>query len=74
MHKVLSSQFIYIYKDKFRGSIWGATNMRVLARKSGIPYERIRYWFSRQRKNFMEMDGFRIDKMPTSLIFNKNDK
>jgi len=74
MRKLITSRFIYIYRDKFRGSIWGATNMRVLSRKSGIPYERIRYWFSRQRKNSMEMDGFRIDKLLTSLIFNKNDK
>lgn len=73
MGKELSSLFIYVYKDKFRGTIWGATNMRTLSRKSGIAYHKLRYWFHRQRKDTVEFDAYRIDRLPVSMIFNKND-
>ncbi len=73
MSKELTSRFLYIFRDKSRGVLWGATNMRTLSRKSRISYNRLRYWFYDQNKDGVEMDGFRIDRLPTSLIFNKND-
>ncbi len=80
MLKVLSSRYVYVYKDKFRGSIWGATNMTKLAEKSGIKRDRIRYLFDKLdredglNRSTIEFDAFRIDRLPVSLIFNKNDK
>ncbi|MFC2080861.1 hypothetical protein ACFLR8_01460 [Bacteroidota bacterium] len=74
MSKELSSRYLYIYKDKSRGSIWGATNMRTLSRKSGINYGKLRYWFDQQSKDGVEFDAFRIDRLLVSLIFNKADK
>lgn len=73
MSKELSSRFIYIYKDKFRGTIWGATNMRTLERKSGISYHKLRYWFDHQDKISVEFDAYRIDRLQVNMIFNKCD-
>lgn len=73
MSKELTSRYLYIYKDKFRGILWGATNMRTLSRKSGINYGKLRYWFEQQSKDGVEFDAFRIDKLLVSMIFNKND-
>ncbi len=71
MSQRLTSRQIYIYKDKLRDIIWGATNMRTLSRKSAIPYNRLRWWFYHQDKNSVEFDEYRIDRLPTSLIYNK---
>lgn len=67
----LTSRYLYVYKDKFRGIVWGATNLRALSRKSGIPYGRLRWWFSDQDKDTVEFDDYRIDRLSTSMIFTK---
>ena len=74
MSKELTSRYIFVYKDKFRGVIWGATNMRTLSRKSGINYGKLRYWFDQQSMDGVEFDAYRIDRLPVSRIFNKADK
>ena len=73
MGERLTSRQIYVYTDKFRGITWGATNMRTLERKSGISYNKLRYWFYTQDKDEVEFDAFRITRLQTSMIFNKRD-
>jgi len=70
----LTGRYVFVYKDKRRGTLWGATNMATLARKSGISYPRIRYWFDTLNKDGVEFDLYRIDRLPRDLIFTKNDK
>ncbi len=74
MAERLTSRYIYVYKNKFRGTVWGIADMRILERKSGIPYHWLRWWFGHQKKISVEFDGYRIDRLLTSMIFNKMSK
>jgi hypothetical protein len=70
----LTSLYVYVYRNKTRGTAWGATNMRTLSKLSGIPYNRLRYWFNSQNKDEVEYDKFSITRLQTDLIYNKTSK
>lgn len=63
------SKYLFAFYDKQTKTRMGATNMKVLADKTGIKYGRIRYLFVDLRKDLYEDDKCIIFKIPSDMIF-----
>lgn len=68
----LYSRYLYIYRDKVGDFELGATDMRTFSRKTGIPYNRLRYWFVDLGLKNYDCDEFQIFRLETVMIFNRN--
>ena len=63
------TNFLYVLHDKDTGVNIGATNLTVLARKSGISYGKLRYVFSTQGEDKYEDIHRIVLRVSTGMIF-----
>lgn len=74
---VLTSRYLYLYMDLVRGTRFAATNIRTLARKSGLKDYQLRYQFDTLGRDVIEyperMPIYRIVRLPTDMIFTSRD-
>jgi len=68
------TNFLYVLHDKDTGVNIGATNLTVLARKSGISYGKLRYTFSTQGEDKYEDIHRIIIRVSTGMIFKGTQK
>ena len=68
----LYSRHLYIYRDKIGDLVMAATDLQTFSHRTGIPYQRLRYWFKRRKHKYYETDGFQVFRLDTAMIFNRN--
>lgn len=71
---ILYSSYLYIVWDKKTQVGIGASNRSVLARHSGVKYNKLRHIFGKLKKCFYEDDTYIIMKIDTGMIFKREDE
>ncbi len=65
------SKVLYIYYDPGTGLNWGATNLAILSRKSGISMGRLKYTFEKKKLPSKVFDGRVILRLRSERIYKK---
>ncbi len=65
------SKVLYIYYDPVTGLNWGATNLTIMSRKSGISMGRLKYAFEKKKLSSKVFDGRVILRLRSERIYKK---